>query len=108
MDLQIIDGDLGIAACKQDMIPASCGYRDKFVLFYFSKRDLIVFNVEHPYYQIFFEMMRDYMGFNDQQRKIFLERIKEQTEILEMFAVMNQILRIRRHRQERRVCRCER
>lgn len=102
MDLEIIDGELGIAACKKGMFPTSCGYKEKLVLFYYAKRDWIVFNAEHPYYEEFLAIVHDYMEFDNLQRKEFMEYINSKPIIKRTFDKLNQILRIRRNIQERR------
>lgn len=108
MNLEIIDAEHGIAACNQEQIPDTCGDRDKTVLFYFYKRDWIVFNTGHPYYELFRDMTRDYMGFSNQQRKTFMEHIKTKQSIANIFSYLNQIIRIRRRLLESQVQKYER
>ena len=56
-----------------------------------------MFNAEHKDYKKILELIRDYMEFDDLQKKEFMNYIKDLGSFKEMFDVFNQILRVRKN-----------
>lgn len=61
-----------------------------------------MFNAEHKDYKMILELIRDYMEFDDLQKKEFMNYIKDLGSAKEMFDVFNQILRVRKNIRKRK------
>ena len=102
MKAEIIDAEQGIVACKQDVMLVAGGKRENFNFSYYCQKDWIVFNAEHKDYKMILELIRDYMEFDDLQKKEFMNYIKDLGSFKEMFDVFNQILRVRKNIRKRK------
>ena len=102
MKTEIIDAEQGIVACKQDEMLVAGGKRENFIFCYYCQKDWIVFNAEHKDYKMILELIRDYMEFDDLQKKEFMDYIKNLGSFKEMFDVFNQILRVRKNIRKRK------
>lgn len=97
MNFKIINVELGIASCSRDQVAEDIRNPSTVIFFYYQKRDWIVFNADHPDYDLFLELVHGYMGLDDMQRKVFMDQV-DIVEIRKMIHTLNRILRIRRNR----------
>ena len=101
MKLDIIDETQGIVACKQDAMLKIGGKHEKLAFCYYGEKDWIVFNAEHKDYGLILGWVREYVTFNDLQKKEFMSLLCDHESIKELFDILNQILRVRRNLQKR-------
>lgn len=95
MNFKIINAELGIASCSRDQVAEDISNPSTVIFFYYQKRDWIVFNADHPDYDLFLELVQGYMELDDQQRKKFLDQIDIEA-VRRPIDILIRILRIRR------------
>lgn len=97
--IEIIDGELGIAACDKDVIPQDVIgnlNKDEITVFYCYKRDWFVLNKGHKYHKFYKDILKEYLEMSDYQRARVNEYVKEKG--ITFFDFINKALRIRRKR----------
>lgn len=97
MNIKIVNAELGLATCSRDQVAEDIHNPSTVIFFYYQKRDWIVFNADHPDYDLFLELVKGYMELDNRQRKAFLNQI-DIAEVRRSINILNRILRIRRKR----------
>jgi len=95
LNIKFVSPGLGIVSCSRDQISNNVHKSQTLIFFYYQKRDWIVFNEEHQDYELFLELIQEYMKLDDQQKKAFIEYIRV-PEVRKVIDTINRILRIRR------------
>lgn len=97
MNFKIVNAELGIASCSRDQVAKDIRNPSTVIFFYYQKRDWIVFNEEHPDFELFLELVQGYLELDDRKRKVFINQIDVEG-IHKPINTLNKILRIRRKR----------
>lgn len=95
MNIKNVNKELGIVSCSREQVLGEPHEASAPIFFYYPKRDWIIFNEDHPNYDLFFKIVHGYMELDDWRRKEFLSQVDVETS-REPFAALNLILRIRR------------
>lgn len=95
MNVKIINAESGIASCSGYQVAEDIQNPNTVIFFYYWKRNWIVFNADHPNYDLHLELVQGYMELDDQQRKKFLDQIDTGVVRGEIDSLIR-ILRIRR------------
>lgn len=95
MNIKIINAELGIASCSRDQVAEDIRNPSTVIFFYYQKRDQIVFNADHPDYDLFLELVQGYMELDEEQKAAFLKLV-DMERVRKPLEVVDQILRIRK------------
>jgi hypothetical protein len=95
MYFKIVNSELGIASCSRDQVAEDIHNPSTVIFFYYEKRDWIVFNGEHPNFELFLELVQGYIELDHRQRKLFLDQIDIDA-VRKPINILIQILRIRK------------